>query len=120
MYLDNKPEPSLFLTPQIQSASGSHNVMTGVYQPTKKKYVNMDTRFQSSVSTEEVVLTLPERIHNMKSVFVRSMEIPISFYNFSASFGNQTLFVFDPINHLMNPIVLPDQWYSTIQDVIRH
>jgi hypothetical protein len=87
-----------FLEPQV-TQYGNHMVMTNVNKPRKTKYINIDTRFtdeyvyphKSFNSIENYVMTLPEKINDVRTIRVRSVEIPMSFYNISTSLGNNYL-----------------------------
>jgi len=90
IYLDAKTS---FLEPQVNQYGG-HMVMSNVKKATRFKYLNIDTRFideYSIVGTDSYILTFPERLRNIKSIRVVSVETPISFYNYSSSLGNNSL-----------------------------
>lgn len=79
-----------FLSPKVTQHSG-HMIMTNVNKPSKIKYFNIDTRFQEEyniLKTASFQYLLPQRITDVKSIAVRSIEIPISFYPFSKNRGN--------------------------------
>jgi hypothetical protein len=84
---------SLFLSPKVSQYDG-HMVMTNVSRPTKTKYVSIDTSFRDNYSPTDVnssaacVITLPERINEVKTIKVRNIEIPNSIYNISSVIGN--------------------------------
>jgi hypothetical protein len=104
-YLDDND----FLSPKVTQHSG-HMIMTNVNKPTKIKYFNIDTRFQEEynlVKKANFQYTLPQRITNVKSIAVRTVEIPISFYPFSQNRGN----TFFQVNNIS--IVIPDGNYSS-------
>jgi len=88
----------LFLEPTV-SQYGSHMVMTNVQKETKRKYLNIDTRFRddyndpSNSSHIENIITLPQTITDVKSIMICNAEIPISYYNISASLGNNVFSV---------------------------
>jgi hypothetical protein len=91
LYLDNK---DAFLSPQV-SQYGNHSIMTNIYKPTKKKFVNIDTRFQEEYNTSRlasVTCKIPQQIIDVKSIQICSMELPVFFYNFSKQRKN-TFFV---------------------------
>jgi hypothetical protein len=80
---------------------GSRMVMTNVHKPTKRKYVNINTRFcdDNNRSNSTIIngttinlatfdITLPERITEVKSIMVCQAEIPMSFFNISENLGN--------------------------------
>ena len=89
-YFDSK---SLFLEPQVNQY-GSHMVMTNVTKPSKRKYINIDTKFRDDYQMYEANsvanfnVTLPERITEVKNMIVCNAEIPMSFYNVSPELGN--------------------------------
>ena len=82
----------LFLEPKT-TQYGSHMVMSNVHKPTKRKYINIDTRFSDEynyLSVANCNVTLPERINDVKSISIASIELPMSFYNISSSLGNNS------------------------------
>lgn len=103
-YMDEKD----FLSPKVTQHSG-HMIMTNVNKPSKIKYFNIDTRFQEEyniVKKASFQYILPQRITDVKSIAVRSIEIPLSFYPFSQNRGN-TFFQVDA-----SSVVIPDGNYS--------
>ena len=92
-YLDNKDS---FLQPKV-TQYGSHMVMTNVHKETKKKYWNIDTKFRddyqeySKTVPTQYTVSLPQTITNVKSITVSNAEIPVSFFNISASLGNNSM-----------------------------
>jgi hypothetical protein len=111
-YLDNK---DLFLQPKVNQY-GNHMVMTNVCKPTKTKYLNIDTRFHddydnysqtvSGSLTRWFTFTLPQSINDIKSIYVTNIELPMSFYNISAAFGNNVMKVNDTL------LTIPDGTYT--------
>ena len=78
-YFDQKN--AMFMEPTV-TQYGSHMVMTNVSKPTKKQYINIDTRFRDDydpIRPANYNISLPERILEVKTVRVMSVEIPISF-----------------------------------------
>jgi len=110
-YIDNT---ELFLTPKVNQYN-NHMVMTNVMQPTQRKYINIDTcNLDSSFnSVANYVLNLPERINNVKSICVRNIEIPMSFYNVSANLGNNYFGVYDVSAGISRTVVVADNEYTT-------
>jgi hypothetical protein len=105
-YMDDKDN---FLSPKI-TQNGGHMVMTNVVKPSKIKYFNIDTRFQeeyNNVTKASFTYQLPQRIADVRSIVVRSVELPISFYSFSQNRGN-TFFQVGSTN-----ILIPDSQYTT-------
>lgn len=101
---------------------GAHMVMTNVYKTKKVKFLNIDTRFTDEFvypqtnfnSIATYTITLPERVNNIKSMRLHNVEIPISFYNISASLGNSHFKLIQGTTSTM--VVLPDGQY-TIADL---
>jgi len=89
MYFDKES----FLEPKV-SQYGSHLVMTNVNKETKRKYINIDTRFRddyndiSRTSHLENIITLPDTLTDIKSIMICNAELPLSYYNISAALGN--------------------------------
>uniref|UniRef100_A0A6C0KIH5 Uncharacterized protein n=1 Tax=viral metagenome TaxID=1070528 RepID=A0A6C0KIH5_9ZZZZ len=86
-YFDNKDS---FMGPKT-TQYGSHMVMTNVVKETRKKYINIDSRFHDEYMNGDAAaytITLPERINDVKSLCVCNAEIPMSIYNVSADLGN--------------------------------
>ena len=112
-YFDNKDS---FLQPKVNQY-GNHMVMTNVSKPTKKKYWNIDTRFHddydnysqtvSGYLTRWFTFTMPQPINDVKSIYVTNIELPMSFYNISAAFGNNVMKVNDKL------LTIPDGTYTT-------
>jgi hypothetical protein len=111
-YFDNK---DAFLQPKVNQY-GNHMVMTNVSKPTKTKYWNIDSRFHDDYDNySQTVLgsqirwftfTLPQPINDVKSIYVTNLELPISFYNISAAFGNNVMKVNDSL------LTIPDGTYT--------
>ena len=92
---------------------GGHMVMTNVVPPTKTKYLTIDTRFRDEYNFGSVAnynISLPERINDVKSMRVKNMEIPITFYNISENMGNN-VFTISILNKKVT-IILPDGQYN--------
>jgi hypothetical protein len=108
-YFDNK---ELFLEPKVKQY-GSHMVMSNVYKNTKVKYVNIDTKFRDEYNYNDTVnytLTLPERITDVKRLKVKSVELPITFYNISAALGNNYFKIYNSTGSAI--ITIPDGNYT--------
>ncbi len=84
-YFDNK---DLFVGPKT-TQYGNHMIMTNVVKETRKKYINIDSRFHDEYMSGNIyTVTLPERINDVKSLVVCNAEIPMSIYNVSGDLGN--------------------------------
>lgn len=106
---------SLFLAPKVSQYDG-HMVMTNVSRPIKKKYINIDTSYRDNYSSNELnpvascVITLPERITEVRKIRVHNIEIPNSIYNVSNAIGNNCLQVV--IGAASAMVVVPDGQYT--------
>ena len=72
--------------------------MKNVKKESKTLYLNIDTKFRDEYNDNFDInynITLPERINNLKSMYVTDMEVPLSYYVISDSLENN-LFA---INH---------------------
>ena len=118
-YFDKK---DLFLEPKVNQY-GSHMVMTNVTKPTKTKYINLDTKFSDDFnynrcgnsyynSIESYTFTLPERLTEVKSMKVLSVEIPMSIYNISTSLGNNFFKVVDDTSLISSMIIIDPSNYT--------
>lgn len=110
-YFDNKDS---FLAPKVNQYS-NHMVMTNVSLPTQVKYINIDTRNLDTSwnSIASYVVNLPDRINNVKSLSLRNIEIPNTFYNISSNLGNNYFSVYDIANDIGGNVVIPDGNYTT-------
>lgn len=110
-YFDNKDS---FLEPRVNQYN-SHMVMTNVSQPTRKKYINIDTRTLdvSGNSIANYTISLPERINNVKSIMVCNAEVPISYYNVSSNLGNNSFGVYDVAAETSASVVVSNGNYTS-------
>ena len=112
--MDNK---DLFLEPKV-TQYGNHMVMTNVVKPVKHKYYTIDTRFRddydeySSTSPTYYTITLPQRVNDVKSIMVCTAEIPLTYYNISASLGNNSLQIIRKSDNIKKTIVIKDGNYN--------
>lgn len=102
-YFDDK---QLFLEPSVKQY-GSHMVMSNVVKPTKTKYINIDTKYRDEPTLQAMnahlnisntikrlascTIQLPQRINDVKSITVRSAEIPMTMCNICETTGNHIL-----------------------------
>ena len=103
-YMDDKA----FLSPEL-TQQGGHMIMQNVNKPTKIKFLNIDTRYQGDYNSNKLATftyNLPQRITEVKSIAVRSIEIPMSFYSFSLNNGN----TFMKIDN--SSVVIPNYSYN--------
>lgn len=108
----------IFMQPKTNQY-GSHMIMTNVHKPNKTKYINVDTRFREDYASRDPYplskcsegvcgetstpnpsfnyttevnhnIYIPERVNEVKSMKVKSVEIPCTFYNVSSAIGNNS------------------------------
>ena len=104
-----------FLEPQVNQY-GRNMVMSNVTRETKRKYVNIDTKFRdeyNSSSLANYTITLPERITNVQSIMVCNAEIPMTYYNISENLGNNYFTV--SYASVGQPVIIPDGQYTSAQ-----
>jgi hypothetical protein len=104
---------SNFLAPKVTQYDG-HMVMTNVTKPTKRKFINLDTRYRDdySSSSAQCEFTLPDRITDVKAMVVRDIEIPITTYNFSSEIGNTYFQITDKSENNKFMVTIPDGQYT--------
>lgn len=113
-YFDNK---DMFLEPKV-TQYGNHMVMTNVVKSVKRKYYNIDTRLRddydeySNMKQTFFDVTLPQRINDVKSIMVCNSEIPLSYYNISASFGNNAFQIIKSSDNTTKTIIIKDGNYD--------
>lgn len=123
-YFDNK-QP--FMEPSVNQY-GSHMVMTNVVKPTKTKYINIDTKYRDESTLQAMnahtpnltkrlascTIQLPQRVMNVKSIFVRSAEIPMTMCNICQENGSNVLTIRQSAGEIRysSTIVVPSGEYS--------
>lgn len=108
-YFDEK---DLFSGPSVQQY-GSHMIMKNVKKETKVLYLNIDTKFRDEYNDNFDInynITLPERINNLKSMYVTDMEIPLSYYVISDSLENNLFSISDGNTKYL--LTIPDDDYD--------
>jgi hypothetical protein len=71
------------LEPTVQQL-GSHMIMKGVSKPLKEKIVNIDTKYRTDydyTSYSSINMVFGEKLSEVRSMEVVSIDIPITFYN---------------------------------------
>jgi hypothetical protein len=112
VYLDAKTS---FLEPVVEQYGG-HMLMSNVKKATRVKYINIDTRFNDEYSNGKYPynqISFPEKLRDIKSIRVTSIEIPITFYNFSDATGNVSFTITDTSTNNRKTVVIRDGNYST-------
>jgi hypothetical protein len=106
----NKTE--LFMEPKTKQY-GNHMIMTNVHKPSKTKYISIDTKFRDDydyMQPANFQIVLPEKVNDVHTLRVTSIEVPMSFYNISANLGNNYFKVVNGSNTVM--IIIDDNNYT--------
>lgn len=102
---------SSFLGPRVDQYDG-HMVMSNVSKPTKRKFINLDTKYRDDYSTgSQCEFTLSDRITDVKAMVVRNIEIPQTMYNFSSAIGNTYFQLVDPSGN-KTMVTIVDGYYT--------
>lgn len=125
-YFDNKQS---FMEPVVQQYN-NHMVMTNVMKHTKTKYINIDTKYREEDSLQEVTehydystyrppasytIQLPERVNDVKSISIRTAEIPMTMYNVSQYLNNNAFKLEYTVNSVVQStrtFVIPNGYYT--------
>ena len=117
-YFDQKDS---FLSPKVTQYN-SHMVMTNVSKPTKVKLWNIDTKFRddydqyveqiTGANITQYMITLPQPINDVKSILVKNMEVPMSFYNISDSLENNLIKITNTSSGVSKFLVIKDNYYT--------
>ena len=99
----NFDKSSLFMEPKT-TQYGSHMIMSNVNKPTRTKYINIDTKFRDEYNYNDKSyynvtiperykynITLPETVTDVKSITIKAIEIPMTFFNISSNLENNFL-----------------------------
>jgi hypothetical protein len=117
--MDNNSK--LFLSPSV-SQHGSHMVMSNVVKETKTKCINIDTKFcdeyvnnvtnnsNPNYNISNYIITFPQKINDVKSIKIESIELPNIIYNISKSQENNYFKLTKNGNSTM--IILNDGYYT--------
>lgn len=109
-------ETNMFMNGKLKQ-QGSHMIMTNVYKQSRKKYINIDSRFQDGYQTARerplasFTYTLPSIVFDVKSITAKVVELPHSFYNFSKSAKNTFVSINDTI------YTINDGYYETFSEL---
>jgi hypothetical protein len=100
----------------VHQQSG-HMIIDNVKKPSKIKYINIDGRFQEEYNSNKdatFIYQLPQKITDVKSIAVRTAEIPMTFFNFSKKKGNTSFNLNTIYNNISYPTtcIIPDGNYT--------
>jgi hypothetical protein len=125
----NFDKNELFFEPKTNQY-GSHMVMTNVTKTTKTKYLNIDTRFRDeynyndgsyfNITTPDKYkynITIPEIVTNVKTISIKCIELPMTFYNVSSNLENN-YFTVTASNGNAAVITIPDGSYNSLNSVV--
>ena len=106
-----------FWTPSDIQQSNGHMIIDNVKKPSKIKYVNIDGRFQEEYNSNKgasFMYQLPQKITDVKSIAVRTAEIPMTFFHFSQKKGNTSFNLNTIYNNINYPTtcIIPDGNYT--------
>ena len=112
-YFDTIQKQQCFSTPTLIE-QGPHSVMKNISPDIKTKYVNIDSRYREpgTIDSSVVQYELPQTITNILTLKVSQMEIPLSFYNFSASRGNTFFQIENTSSGVVSSIQIEDGYYT--------
>lgn len=119
--MSNFNSRELFMEPKT-TQYGSHMVMTNVNKPNKKKFINVDTKFREEYSANTYVeettfnISLPEKINEIKSMTVHTVDLPVTTFNVSSAIGNNA-FQITNMNVAYDTIDMSNVVLSNMTDV---
>ncbi len=108
-YFDEK---DIFSGPIVEQY-GSHMIMKNVKKNAKVVYLNIDTKFRDDYENNQAIdytITLPERINNVKSLYITDMEVPLSYYVISDHLENNIMKISYDEFHIL--LTIPDGDYD--------
>jgi len=94
LYFDKK---NILSGPSVRQQD-SHMIMEGVSKPLKERIVSIDTKFRRDIfnMNADVNLVLGEKITEVKSIEVDSVDIPITFFNINSYNNNFVIRITNP------------------------
>lgn len=121
----DKPSAKFQMVMQNEFNPGKINP---IHTPVITKCLNIDTRFRDNLYTSQssdFMFSLPEKIRKVVSMQLSAYEFPATFYNTSASYGNNYLHIFctwgpalDTSMTDVRTLLLPDGNYSASDMII--
>lgn len=108
-YFDEK---DIFSGPVVEQY-GSHMIMKNVKKTAKVLYLNIDTKFRDDYENNQVIdytITLPERVNNVKSLYITDMEVPLSYYVISDHLENNIMKISHDEDFIL--LTIPDDDYD--------
>lgn len=122
MYSSKQPDSRFDNNTAEIFQQSSHVVQLPPYKPLKTKLINIDTRFQTNsfttVSDAVFKMSLPQRITDVETLTVKTVELPMTFYNFSASLCNNFFSVLTSSGNVVHNITVADGNYSTADSLV--
>ena len=113
-YFDNK---NILLGPSVRQQD-SHMIMEGVSKPLKERIVSIDTKFRKDIFNmdADVNLVLGEKITEVKSIEVDSVDIPITFFNINSHNNSFVIKITNP-SVSTHTVSLTPGFYSSLSAV---
>lgn len=113
-YFDNK---NVLTGPSVRQQD-SHMIMEGVSKPLKERIVSIDTKFRRDIfnMNADINLVLGEKITEVKSIEVDSVDIPITFFNINANNNNFVIGITNP-SVSTHTVSLTPGFYTSISAV---
>lgn len=103
-----KPYPGT-VSAQTTRCQCSANAITNLCQCLERTNYQTNMNIPTSYKTSSYTFTLPEKINDVKSISVVNAEVPILFYNISASQGNNVFVIRSTASKV---ITIPDGQYT--------
>ena len=114
LYFDKK---NILSGPSVRQQD-SHMIMEGVSKPLKERIVSIDTKFRKDIfnMNADVNLVLGEKITEVKSIEVDSVDIPITFFNIN-SYNNSFVIKITNPSVSTHTVFLTPGFYSSLSAI---
>ena len=126
MYSSRQPDNTFIHSGNEVVQQSSHVMQLPPYKALRKKYLNIDTRFQltetgygSDNGNGIYQISLPQRITEVDSIEVKTLELPVSFYNFSSSLKNTYFSILNASGTtVLSSIDISDGNYNSVANLV--
>ena len=114
LYFDKK---NILSGPSVRQQD-SHMIMEGVSKPLKERIVSIDTKFRKDIFNmdADVNLVLGEKITEVKSIEVDSVDIPITFFNINSHNNSFVIRITNP-SVSTHTVSLTPGFYSSLSAI---
>jgi len=115
LYFDNK---HIITGPSVRQQD-SHMIMQGVSKSLRERIVSIDTKFKRDIFNlnADVQLVLGEKISEVKSIEVDSVDIPITYYNINSENNNFVIKITSPPTVSTHNVSLTPNFYTSLSAV---